>query len=183
VEFTKGYEAGISRAMISIENAAHAMRKDDRTTALTYLWEAVSASPGFPEAHYQLALALMPTNARASEAQFVRVVELDPRHPPAHYQLGVLRARRNDVAGAMASLRRAIELAPGFIEAHRELATQAWKQEDWTTVFASLRAIVAWDPADADAHYALSRALTQQGDHAAAARELAIAQRLKPSPR
>jgi tetratricopeptide (TPR) repeat protein len=171
--------------MILVETAARAMSKGDRKAALEQLWEAVASSPTFPEARYQLALAHLPPagDATESEAQFLRVVQLDPDHARAHHQLGMLRARRGDLPGALASLRRATELAPGLVDANRELAAQAWKVQDWPTVLTSLTAVIAWEPGDAMAHYALARALGQQGNHEEAARELAIAQRLNPSLR
>lgn len=177
--------AGVSRAMILLETAAGLMSKGERTAALDQLWEAVSASPSFAEAHYQLALALLPPagNAKDSEAHFLRVVQLDADHAKAHHQLGVLRARRGDLPGALASLRRACELAPGLVDAQRELAAQAWKAQDWPTVFDALTAVIAWEPGDAMTHFALARALGEQGQHDEAARELAIAQRLNPSLR
>ena len=177
--------AGVSRAMILLETAAGLMSKGDRTAALEQLWEAVAASASFAEAHYQLALALLPPAGKAadSEAHFLRTVQLDADHAKAHHQLGILRARRGDLSGALASLRRATELAPGLVDAQRELAAQAWTAQDWPTVLGALTAVIAWEPGDAMAHYALARALREQGHHDEAARELAIAQRLNPSLR
>jgi tetratricopeptide (TPR) repeat protein len=171
--------------MILLETAAGLMSKGSRAAALDRLREAVAATSRFAEAHYQLALALLPPAGKAadSEAQFLRAVQLDPDHAKAHHQLGVLRARRGDLSGALASLRRATELAPGLTDAQRELAAQAWKAEDWSTVLEALTAVVAWEPGDAMAHYALARALREQGHDGEAARELAIAQRLNPSLR
>ena len=177
--------AGVSRAMILLESAAGLMSRGNRNGALEQLWEAVAASSSFAEAHHQLAVALLPPAGKAadSEAHFLRTVQLDADHAKAHHQLGVLRARRGDLPGALASLRRATELAPGLIDAQRELAAQAWKAQDWTTVLAALTAVIAWEPGDAMAHLALARALGEQGQHEEAARELAIAQRLNPSLR
>jgi tetratricopeptide (TPR) repeat protein len=177
--------SGTGRAMILLETAAASMRKGERRAAIEQLHEAAAASPSFPEVHYQLALALeqSPEDVAESEAEFHRVVELDANHAPAHYRIGILRARRGDTAGAIASLRRATELAPSLVDAHRELAARAWNQQDWPTVLASLKAVVAWEPGDAMAHYALARALDQRGARDEAARELAIAQRLNPALR
>jgi protein O-GlcNAc transferase len=183
VESINAHNAAVSRAMVLLENAAGATRKGDRAAALEQVRDAAAFAPTFPEARYQLALALLPSDAGGAEAHFQRVVQLDPERATAHYQFGVLRGKRGDVQGALASLRRATELAPGLLEAQRELAAHAWKVDDWTTVLASLVAVVAWDPGDAMAHYALSRALGQVGRNEEAARELTIAQRLNPSLR
>ncbi len=183
VETINAFNASVSRAMVLIEAAAGALKKGDRPESVAQLREATSASPAFPEAHYQLALALLGSSAAEAETHFLRVVELDGDRAHAHHQLGVLRARRGDLPGALASLRRATELAPGLVDAQRELAAQAWKVEDWPTVLAALTAVIAWEPGDAMAHYALARALGEQGHHDEAARELAIAQRLNPSLR
>jgi tetratricopeptide (TPR) repeat protein len=177
--------AGMSRAMMLLESAAGLMSKANRTAAIERLWDAVAASSSFAEPHYQLALAMRPPagDAKVSEAQFLRAVQLDPDHAQAHHQLGVLRARRGDLPAALASLRRATELAPGLVDAQRELAAQAWNAHDRDAVLSALTAVIAWEPGDAMAHYALARALGEQGDRDEAARELAIAQRLNPSLR
>jgi len=185
VETINAVNASVSRAMMHIEAAAGALKKGDRTGSLRLLREATFAGPSFPEAHYQLALALLPPDGNASEAEvhFSRAVEFDPDHAKAHHQLGVLRARRGDLPGSLAALRRATEVSPGLVDAQRELAAQAWKAQDWPTVLGALTAVIAWEPGDAMAHYALARALREQGHHDEAARELAIAQRLNPSLR
>ena len=183
IEFLNASNAGVSRAMMLLETAAGEMKKGDKGTALERLREAVRASSSFSEARYQLALAVLPSDPRSAESDFLHVVRLDPEHARAHHQLGVLRGRRGDLQGALASLRRATELAPGFVDAQRELAAQAWKVQDWPTVLGALTAVVAWEPGDAMAHYALSRVLGEMGRHQDAARELTIAQRLNPSLR
>jgi tetratricopeptide (TPR) repeat protein len=185
VERINAESAAVGRAMILLETAAERMRNGDRAAALAQLREAVEASPGFPEAHYRLGLALWqsPDDVAESEAEFQRVVDLDPDHARGVYQLGLVRARRGDAAGAMVALRRATELAPGLIDAQRELAARAWAREEWQDVLDALNAVVAWEPGDARAHYALARALAQQGKAHDAAREFAIAQRLDPALR
>jgi tetratricopeptide (TPR) repeat protein len=186
IESINAVNASLSRAMIALESGMRAIDKGDRTAGLEQLSKATVEDPSFAEARYRLGAALMAgagTDLKASEQHLTRAVELDPRYAPALYQLGVLKARRGDAAGALASLRRATELAPGFLDAHRELAAQAWQEKDWPTVLGSLRSIVAWQPGDAKAHFALARALAEQGDRDGAARELAIAQRLDPSIR
>lgn len=186
VEAINAENAALSRAMMLVETAAASAKRGDVAGAITQLQEAaVEVSPTFAEAHHQLALALLsdPGRAASAEAHFLRVVQLDPEHAAAHHRLGVLRARRGDLQGALASLRRATELRPGLIDAHRELAALAWKADDWTTVLASLGAVVAWEPGDARAHYAISRALRHLGRTLDAERELTIARRLDPSIR
>ena len=57
-----------------------------------------------------------------AEALFVRAIELDPGNAESHTRLGVIRAKRGDMKGAVEAWRRALELAPdradvrGFLE-------------------------------------------------------------------
>jgi len=154
-------KAGVGRAMLLIEKAADHIKKSEPVKAIAELREAAAVSPKFPEAHYQLGLALRQSSddVAGSEAAFRRVLELDPDHAVAHYQLGLLLQKRGDGAIASSELRKAAQLAPGLAEAHRELGRIAGDAEDWAAAVVELKALLAWEPGDADAHYRVGHAL------------------------
>ena len=103
------------RAMILVETASGDMKKSDFSTAIGALQEAVSLSPDFAEAYYQLGLALLQadktskptstTNASTSakkdtlaqaEAAFQHVLQLDPNNALASFQFGQLLKARGE---------------------------------------------------------------------------------------
>jgi len=145
----------------------------------------VALSPGFPEAHFQLGLALEQTSAGAAgaESAFRRVLELNPEHAAAHHQLGRLMMARGEVKNAAVELRKATEIEPGLVEARRALARLSLDARDWVTAVAELQRVLVWAPASAETHFDLAVGLQGRGDREAAAREFAIAERLKPELR
>jgi superkiller protein 3 len=174
--------ANIGRAMILVETAEGNIKKGQVATALDELQEAVTLSPDFTEARYQLGVALshVPDASAKTEAAFRQVLELNPNHAPAHFQLGLLLAGRGDKVQASSEFQKAVELAPGLTEAHRALARLAADSHEWATAVRELQAVVAWNPEDAAAHYDLATALKAHGQVDEAAHELQIARRLKP---
>jgi tetratricopeptide (TPR) repeat protein len=175
--------ANVGRAMILVETAEDHIKKGERSTAIGELQEAISLSPDFTEAHYQLGLALMqvPDGAAKAEAAFRQVLLLTANHAPAHLQLGLLLVAQGDRAGASSEFKKAVELAPGLTDAHRALARMATDSSDWPTAVHEFQAVVAWNPSDAAAHYDLAAALKASGQLDESVRELQIAQRLNPA--
>ena len=174
--------ANQGRAMILVESAAGHINKGERSAAVQELQEAVTLSPGFIEAHYQLGLALAPSaeGSAKAESAFRQVLRLDPNHARAHLELGLLFARKGDRVEAAAEFENAAKLAPGLVEAHRGLGRLAIDSRDWETAIRQFQAVVAWNPEDAAAHYDLAASLKASGQHDEAARELQIAQKLDP---
>ena len=146
------------------------------------LQEAVTLSPDFTEAHYQLGLALAHSagNSAKADAAFRQVLQLNSNHALAHLQLGLLFATRGDKAQASSEFQKAVDLAPGLTEAHRGLGRLATDSRDWATAVRELQAVIAWTPEDAAAHYHLAAALKARGQLDEAAHELQIAQKLDP---
>jgi tetratricopeptide (TPR) repeat protein len=150
--------ANVGRAMILVESAEGHVKKGEQSTAVGELQEAVTLSPDFTEAHYQLGLALKQTadGSVKAEAAFREVLQLNPNHAPAHFQLGILLVARGDKAQASAEFDRAVQLSPGLTEAHRALARLAADSHDWASAVRESQAVVAWSPEDAAAHYDLA---------------------------
>jgi tetratricopeptide (TPR) repeat protein len=174
-------KGGLGSAMLLMESAAAQIKKGQRVAGIAQLREAARLSPDFPEAHYQLGLALRGSAADASEteAAFLRVLKLDPGHAQARYELGRLLLGRGDAASAAFQFDKAIEAAPSLLDARRERARIAAQSHDWDAAAAELRALLAWDPGDAKAHRNLATALDGRGEGEDAARERATARRLE----
>jgi Flp pilus assembly protein TadD len=168
--------------MILVETAENHMKKGEQSTAVGELQEAVTLSPDFTEAHYQLGLALRQSSdgSTKAEAAFSQVLQLDPNHALAHLQLGLLLAARGDKTRASSDFEKAAKLAPSLTEAHRSLGRLAADSRDWATAIREFQAVIAWTPEDPSAHYDLAAALKARGQLDEAAHELQIAQKLDP---
>lgn len=177
-------KANYGRAMVLVESAQGHINKDDLAGAIRDLQEAVSLSPNFAEAHYQLGLALVrsPMSAAQAESAFRRVLELDPNDALACLRLGVMLEARGERAEALSRIANAAQLAPGLSEAHREWGRMAVASRDWPTALRELTAVLAWNPDDAGAHFDLANALEASGQREEAAREVEIAHKLVAAP-
>jgi tetratricopeptide (TPR) repeat protein len=176
-------QAARGRTLVLLQAGVERLTNGDVASALQQLREAAALSPRFPETHYQLGLAIERSSAVGeAEPAFRHVLALAPDHAGAHYRLGLL-LRRRDVSEAAAELRKAVEIEPGLIGARRALAQLALDAGDRATALTELQTLVIWAPQAADAHSDLAAALKAQGDAEGAARELAIAQRLKQAAR
>ena len=153
--------ARIGRTLVLLQTASERTAGGDTAAAIAQLREAIEITPAFPEAHYQLGLALERASAPSSDIErtFRTVLQLNPDHAPARHHLGALLARRGDVEGAKSELQRAIELAPGLVDAHRELARIALEARDWTAAVRHLDQVLLWNPDDRHATDNRSRAL------------------------
>jgi tetratricopeptide (TPR) repeat protein len=91
--------------------------------ALGWLRQAVAASPGLADAHYNLGNALL-AQGRVAEAlaEFETHVHLQPKDPIAQYNLGSVLLDHGLAGDALAPLQKAVELKPGMAEAHYKLA-------------------------------------------------------------
>jgi Flp pilus assembly protein TadD len=191
-------KANDGRAMILVETAAgHIKKKSEFAVAINELRQAVTLSPDFTEAHYQLGLALRQSASASSragssqdasaadilaqaETAFRRVLQLNPADALAYLQLGLLLKSRGDSSQAASQFDRAVQLMPGLTEAHLKLGQMAKDAQDWAKAALEFEAVLAWSPEDAEAHYGLAAALQANGQVEEAARELQIALRLKP---
>jgi tetratricopeptide (TPR) repeat protein len=185
IQEMKADNARDGQTLVLLQTASDRMKKGEGAAAVAQLREAAALSPRFEETHFQLGLALEHAAADTSEAEsaFRRALTLNPDHAAAHYRLGVLLMTRGNVQGAAVALRRATEIEPGLVEARRALARLSLDARDWTTAIAELQKALAWTPLSAAAHFDLAVGLQGRGDVEAAAREFAIAQRLKPQLR
>ncbi len=110
----------------------------------------------------------------------LRAVTLARESPQAHYLLGVLRARRMELADALAALDRAVALNPGAVGFVRERGRVAHLLGRYDVALADRRRVIELDPSRAEAWVA--RALTHSAlrDLAAAEADLTCAIEREP---
>jgi tetratricopeptide (TPR) repeat protein len=156
-------------------------RVDD---AIAEYQQALSLSPDYSEAHYNLGHALT-LRGRTPEAvaQYEEALRLNPDYAEAHYNLGLALERVPGRAdGAIAEYEAALRLDPGLADAHFALASdlQALPGRLGEAI-AQYREGLRLQPGYADAHYNLACALqADPGRYAEAAAQFEEAIRLKP---
>lgn len=141
-----------------------AMNMGDDTAALAAFAEAVRLSPGFAEAHANLALILdRQGRKKDAEAHYRLSIEQDPSYSETHLNLGVLLASQRRFNEAEAAYTRAIALRPagaagwsnlGVLYASMKLEFQAEQCQ---------RTAIALDPSYAKASFNLAYLLLRQG--------------------
>jgi tetratricopeptide (TPR) repeat protein len=175
--------SNLGQAMILVQTAAGYSNKGQYRESVETLREAVTLSPNFTEAQYQLGVALHESgDDRKSEENFRDVLKLDPGHASAHLTLGRLLITRGDTAQGKAELERAVQLAPSLVEAHAALGGLASQSNDWPTAIREFQAVLAWRPADRTTHQRLAEALKASGDLDEAAQEMRLAEQRDSSP-
>jgi tetratricopeptide (TPR) repeat protein len=119
-------KADFGRMLVLLDLSAALLDKGDLAGAVARRREAVSLSPGFAEAHYQLGVALGRNAARTAgvmaahaggqleeaEAALRQAITLSPSHARAHAELARLLDLRGDKAAAEQARLRAATLAP-----------------------------------------------------------------------
>jgi tetratricopeptide (TPR) repeat protein len=114
VERINSEKAALGRTLVLLDSSGALLAKGDVAGAIAQRREAVAASVGFAEAHYELGVALVAAEGSRAEAEaaFRQAIALDERHARAHAALATLLASRGDESGAHAARMRAAELAP-----------------------------------------------------------------------
>ena len=173
--------SNFGQSMILVQTAADHMNKGETSEAVRALQEAVSLTPTFTEAQYQLASALRRSgdNKKSEEASW-KVLQLEPDHALAHLNLGLLLSKEGDANQAEVELKKAIQIEPSLSEAHFALGKLAGRSQNWQVAVREFQTVIAWNPLDAAAHNALAQALKASGQAEEAARELRFAQQLGP---
>lgn len=153
--------ASVGRTLILLQTASERLASGDIVTAIAQLREATDISPTFPEALYQLGVALERASSDAPEIErtFRQVLQRNGDHALARYHIGRLLARSGHKDGAQRELERATELAPGLVDAYRELARLALDARDWSAAARHLQRVLMWEPGDQQARDDLERAL------------------------
>jgi len=153
------------RAMVLVDSAEQQTKAGRTAQALSTLHQAIEASPGFADAHFQLGRLIRDSEGNPDDAiaAFRRVLRLDPERTEAHYEIGVTLERSGRKADALEEYRIAVEMAPCQVEAKEALARAALDARQWSTAAAQFRGVLAFQPKNADAKNGFDRAITSEG--------------------
>ena len=148
----KEVEANAGQSRVLLGSAVEHLNAGDIDSAIGELRQAVKLSPEYPQAHTELALALLRKGSHDAEAVQIlrRALELKD-DAQGHLQLGLALEKTGQRTEALNSFRQAAQMAPSTEEAHRELAKAAMAAGDWKSVIEESTAILAWDSDDAEA--------------------------------
>jgi tetratricopeptide (TPR) repeat protein/catechol 2,3-dioxygenase-like lactoylglutathione lyase family enzyme len=175
--------SNVGQAMILVQTAAGYSSKNQYADAVRILKEAVSLTPNFTEAQYQLGVALHESgDDKSAQGVFRKVLQFDPEHPAAHQQLGTLLIAQGDAAEGRSELERAVELAPSLTDAHVALGKLAKQSRDWDTAIHEFQAVLAWRPQDRTMHQQLAEALKASGAEDEAVHEMRLAEQHEAQP-
>jgi superkiller protein 3 len=152
------------RAMVLVESAEQ-QTKTGQAQAISALHQAIEASPGFAEAHFQLGRLIRDSGGNPDDAiaSFRRVLDLDPERAEAHYEIGFTLERTGRKADALGEYRIAVEMAPCQVQAKEALGRAALEAGQWSTAAAQFRGVLAIQPKNADAKNGFERAVASEG--------------------
>lgn len=149
--------------------------------AIAAFRRVLASRPDDAEAHYDLGLALVRTNAMAeAEAHFRRAIELKPDYGAAHYNLAILLGRSDRRAEAREHLGRAAAIEPGNLPWRVLWARALADGGELARATDEMEKVVALDPALPDARAALGSLLAAQGAYEQAARHFTRLTELRP---
>jgi protein O-GlcNAc transferase len=142
---------------------------------------ALEIKPDYPEAHYNLGVALR-ERGQLDEAiaAYRHALELKPGYLEAHYNLGVALGDRGQFDEAIAAYRRALRLKPNYPEAHNNLGIALRDRGQLDVAVAACRRALELKPDYPDAYNNLGAALAGQGQLGEAMAAYRRALELKP---
>jgi tetratricopeptide (TPR) repeat protein len=155
--------------------------------AVEALRAAVTAAPGYADAHYTLGAVLKAKRDwRGAAAALRRAIALRPDLSAAHYTLGQVLRLEGDEAGARAALAEAERLRQrAALEQEASVwtvvGTQKFEAGDLTAALTAFRRATAVFEGYAPAHYQMGRVLQRLGQPDAARAAFARAAELNPS--
>jgi tetratricopeptide (TPR) repeat protein len=150
--------------------------------AIALYREALSYSPGFPEAHFYLGNAYdQQGRLDAAIAEYERAFWFKPVAEQAHIRLGIALAKQHKLEQAAAHYQAALKLNPESAVAHNDLAKLLHSQGRLDEAMQHYEAALKLDPKLAQAHNNLGVLLLQKGRVAEGVAQLREALRLKPA--
>jgi uncharacterized protein (TIGR03032 family) len=105
--------------------------------AITAYRQCVSAQPDFPNAKYNLGVALGDAEQYAEASAYLEeVIQAEPERAEAYNSLGYLESRQRQTQKAIAHYEQAIELKPNYPQAHFNLGMSLLQSGDYARGFA-----------------------------------------------
>ena len=133
---------------------------------------AVALSPGYADAHYNLANVLRAMGRfDLAASHYERVIALVPKFAQSHYDLGNVLGHQGRLDEAGACYERAIAIQPDYADAHTNLIVTRMDQGRLEDALSCCNRALAINPDSADAHMCSAHILLLTGDFANGWRE------------
>lgn len=127
-----------------------------RSGALTVSATTAGAPPAARKAYDKALEWIGKEKWEAAETELARAVKTYPQFAIAWYQLGVLRQKRNALAGAIEAWKEALKQDPKYVKPLEGLAVLADRRQDWTASEKYSREWLELDPDDLPAAYLIN---------------------------
>jgi serine/threonine protein kinase/Flp pilus assembly protein TadD len=115
-------------------------------------------------------------------AEYLRVIELEPRHSGAYWRLGSIYEQNHQLEKALTALRKAVEIDPQYYKNHRQLGLFYFRQANYEEALKHYRTAVALAPQEPLIHFDLAEILKELGRFRDAEQELRQSLRLGKTP-
>lgn len=144
---------------------------------------ALQRDPRMVGVHYRLGRVILsasrtPDSVERARKEFEQEIVLSPGHADAEYELGEIDREKGDLQAAIAHFNRALKSQPAFEEAQVGIARTLLKLGRPADALPHLNEAARLDPGNKIPHYLLASAYKSLGDSAAAAKEIALYQKI-----
>ena len=146
--------------------------------------KAIERDPRLAGAHYHLGRVILsisrtPESVRRAQHEFEQELAVSPTNADAEYELGEIEREHGNLEEAIAHFTRAIRYHPQFVEAQVGIAKTLMKLRRNAEAVPHLTEAARLEPENKIPHYLLSSAYKALGDTAAAAKEIALYQKMQ----
>ncbi len=176
-------EANLAEAL---NNLGVALRETGHVTdSIIKLHQALEILPEFPQAHYNLGVALLRNNGPQSDmnqamVEYLEALRLKPNYPEARYNIGTIFDSEKDWDAGISEYREAERLQSALPEPHNNICYDLELTGSWDSAEKECREALRLNPNFPEAHDNLGAALDHRGDTDGAILEYREALRLNP---
>jgi Flp pilus assembly protein TadD len=139
----------------------------------------VEKYPSQPGVHYLRGISLLDKEPGAARAEFLKELEIRPRHVPARQQIAILDIKAAQAEAAVKIAREALRLEPDNALSHAVLGRAFAHMNRYPLAVPEFETAVRLDPGNAQLHFSLAQAYRHVGREVEAQREQAEFERLK----
>jgi Tfp pilus assembly protein PilF len=125
--------------------------------------QVVAAIPSWAEGHVNLGIARLSLHDDAAAGEFLKALEISPRHPYAHYGLGLLSKQGGDATRALQEFGKVLEVDPDDPDTLYNVGLLYAREGKHADAIAALRKTLAAQPANVSARFRLASSLLAAG--------------------